>query len=403
MDGTLRRRIAVRTPQELGEALTAILRDPPPPGLRPQLDWFLRGDAEQLAAHAVHHRVAPYLRRAIHEARLSLAGEVALALEASHARFTAVHLMALEDLSAVREILGPVGVEPLVMKGPVLAERHYPSADLRPYGDLDLIVAGPDFERTIDALERAGLELVDRNWDLIRAEGRAQLHVVLPHGTLADIHWSVLNRRSVRDSFRVATGELLARSEVVDVAGSQVRTLDPTDTLLHLCLHGTLSGGDRLIWCKDVERVIATEPPRWDELVGRARVWRAGPSVAIALDRARRTLDADVPAEVIRALYGSSLRGGITWMVDRARPPERAVGTMNAAVLWSQVCRDGWGSTLQAMRGRASRRSRNLLRGTRQEGAAIFRPAGDERDERRYLDEVSGLDGGEPGNPPASG
>jgi hypothetical protein len=76
---------------------------------------------------------------------------------------------------------------------------------------------------------------------------------------------------------------------------------------------------------------------------------------------------------------------------------------MNAAVLWSQVCRDRWGSTLQALRGRASRRSRNLLRGTGQEGAAIFRPAGDERDERRYLDEVGGLDGREPGDPPASG
>ncbi|HYJ60558.1 MAG TPA: nucleotidyltransferase family protein [Actinomycetota bacterium] len=385
----------MRTPEELGEALVAILRDPPPPGLRPQLDWFLRDDAEQLARHAVHHRVAPFLRQALRGARLSLAGDVSRALEKSHARFTAVHLMALEDLTEVGDILRQVDVEALVMKGPVLAERHYPSADLRPYGDLDLLIPPADFERTIDALEAAGLELVDKNWHLIRTEGRAQLHVVLPHGTLADIHWSVLNRRSVRDTFRIPTLDLLARARSVEIDGRSVPTLDPTDTLLHLCLHGTLSGGDRLIWSKDVERVIATEPPRWDEVVRRADAWMAGPSVAIALDRARRILGADVPTDVLRDLYGSGIRGGITRLVDHVRPPERALGEMNASVLWSQVCRADWRTTLEALSGRASRRSRHLLKGGSYEGSTIFRPVGDARDERRYLEEVEDLDRGD--------
>jgi hypothetical protein len=383
----------VRTRHELGEALVAILRDPPPPGLRPQLDWFLPDNIDQIARHAAHHRVLPFLRRALREARLTLSREVDLTLERPHARFTALHLMALEDLTAVREILDDVGVEFLAIKGPILAERNYPTADLRPYHDLDLIVPPADFEATIDAFEGAGLELVDRNWELIRAEGRAQLHVVLPNGTLADIHWSLLNRRSVRESFRISTEELLGRSRTVDIAGRSVRALDAIDTLLHVCVHGTLSGGDRLIWAKDVERVIATEPPDWGEVVARARSWRAGPSVAIALTRARRSLGADVPQGVIRDLFRSGVRRRITSLVDGLRPPERAVGNVSAAVLWSQVCRDGWRSTLGAARARASRRSKNLIMGTSSEGASIFRSVGDARDERRYLEEVSEVDG----------
>ena len=137
------------------------------------------------------------------------------------------------------------------MKGPVLAEHCYPAAELRTYEDLDLLVRPRDFEVTIDALEHAGFDLVDRNWALIRDERRAQLHLRLPMGTIADVHWHLLNRGSVRRAFAVPTDELFARSRTLDVAGTTVSTLGRVDTLLHLCLHATLSGGDRLIWSKD--------------------------------------------------------------------------------------------------------------------------------------------------------
>ena len=169
-------------------------------------------------------------------------------------------------------------------------------------------------------------------------------------------------------------------------------TLDAVDTLLHLCVHATLSGGDRMIWSKDVERAIAVDAPPWDEVLRRARSWRAGPSVAIALDRARRQLGAPVPDAVLRDLYASGIRRTITTAVDRSRPPERSVGEMSAAVLWSQVCRASWGDTFRAARLRASRRSRNVWRGEGSDDVPLFRETGDPSDETGYLRDVSDAD-----------
>ena len=383
----------VRTRQELGEALTAILRDPPPPGLRPQLEWFLPDDLPQLALHASRHRVAPFVSRALRTARLTPSPEASAELDRTHAHWAAVHLLALEDLRTLGDVLGGADVRFLVIKGPVLAEHHYPSPDLRAYDDLDVLIAPGDFESAIAALEGAGLDLVDRNWELIRGEGRAQLHLQLPLGTLADVHWSLLNRGTVRDAFDVPTDALMANARELEIAGMSVRTLDAEDTLLHLCVHATLSGGDRLIWSKDVERAIVVDAPAWDEVIRRARSWRAGPSVAIALDRARGQLGTPVPDAVLRDLYGSSVRRAITTGVDRWRPPERSIGEMSAAVLWSQVCRAGWGDTFHALRGRATRRSRNVLQGADPDDAPIYRPTGDAADETGYLHDVSEPEG----------
>lgn len=390
----------MRSRPELGDALLATLHDPAPAGLRPQLEWFLPDHLPQLALHAARHRVVAFVPRALRQARLPTPENMVTPLARAHAHWTAVHLTALEDLRTATSLLSSAGVGHLVVKGPVLAEHYYPSADLRMYDDLDLVIAPGDFQKAIDAMESAGLELVDRNWALIRSEGRAQLHLRLPLGTLADVHWSLLNRGSVREAFDLDPHVLFARARSLTVAGIEIQTLDEVDTLLHLCVHATLSGGDRLVWSKDIERAIRVDAPLWDEVVRRAREWRAGPSVAIALDRASRMLDAPVPREVLMSLYASRARRQITALVDRRRPPEQSVGETSVSVMWSQVSRDRWRHTVAALRGRASRGSRNLLQ-PGDGGAPIFREVGEPGDERAYLHEVTAGEEPDAGSAPS--
>jgi hypothetical protein len=279
----------------------------------------------------------------------------------------------------------------LVIKGPAIAERLYPSPDLRPYDDIDLLVASASFERTIVALETAGFSLQDRNWDLIRQERRGQLHLRLDLGTLADVHWHLLNRETVREAFDVPTDDLFARSRPIELLGANVWTLDATDTLLHLCVHASLSGGDRLIWMKDIERAIAVDGVEWRELVERAERWRAGPTVAIALARARRVAGAAVPAAVLERLHRGRARAAIGTAVDRRWPVEASLGTVTPATLWAQIARASWTDTCRAAVTRAERRSRTLVgeRQTDDARAPIFRSQGGEADERAYLRDVT--------------
>ena len=378
-------------PAAFGRALVACVTDRSPDDRAAALEAFQGEDLARLAFHALHHRVVPYLYLGLRSSGLDVESEALASLQRTYAVRAGEHLRALTDLEAFRAALDPTGVPFLVVKGPTLAERLYPSPDLRAYDDLDLLVPPASFEAVIDALESAGFTLLDRNWELIRQERRGQLHLRLTNGTLADVHWHLLNREIVRDSFRLPIEDLFDRAREVDIAGRLTRTLDPADTLLHLCLHASLSGGDRLLWLKDIERAVVVDAPSWDDVVERARAWHAGPSVAIVLARTRRTLGTPVPDEVLGALTGR----WHLWLgaaIDRTWPVETSTGRVTPAVLWAQVARAGWGASLRTLVGRAERRSRSLVREreTRAGRAPIFQATGDAGDERAYLRDVSG-------------
>jgi hypothetical protein len=375
----------------LGHALVTCVAERTPGERRAALGPIPRDDLVRLAFHALHHRVVPFLYLALLEAGIGVDDDALASLRRTYGVRAGEHLRSLADLDTARGILDKAGVPFLLVKGPAIAERLYPSPDLRVYDDLDIVVAPADFSRAIDAFEASGLELLDRNWDLIRREGRGQLHLRLPLGTLADVHWHLLNREVVRNAFDVRVEALFERARRIDLLGTPTRTLDPVDTLLHLGIHAALSGADRLLWLKDLERAVVVDAPPWDELIARARVWRAGPALAVTLARSRRALGTPVPDEVLKSLFGGSARASVSSWVDRGWPVESATGRVTASVLWAQVIRDAWPSTFTTLVGRAGRRSRSLMREGDRPGAdaPILRPTGRDEDERDYLRAVS--------------
>ena len=381
----------MKSRRALGAALIVCTADRPPEARRRVLSRFDDSELAQLAQHAAHHRVVPFLAAALRTSEVRVSEEATVSLARTHATRTAAHLRVLADLDGVRNALSARDVPFLVVKGPVLSEHLYPSADLRTYEDLDLLIPPSSFERAVEALRGAGSSLLDRNWALTRADTRGQLHLQLPMGTLADVHWHLLNRENVREGFAIRTDELFERAREVEVAGRSLPTLDPVDTLLHVALHAALSGGDRLIWLKDIERVLLVDQPPWDAVVQRARAWKAGRSVAIVLARSRRSLGAPVPEEVLDALFASRAWRRISDGIDRRFPPERSVGRVSLAVLWAQLTRDSGAATARALLNRASRRLRSMTHGGSSPGA-IFKSSGTKEDERTFLRRVASED-----------
>ena len=381
----------MKSRRALGTALVVCTADNPAEARKRVLSGFDDGELAQLAQHAARHRVVPFLAAAIRTADVPVSEEAMASLTRTHATRTAAHLRVLADLDAVRTALSANEVPFFVIKGPVLSEHLYPSADLRTYEDLDLLVPPSAFERAVGALRGAGSQLLDRNWSLTRADTRGQLHLQLPMGTLADLHWHLLNRENVREGFAVRTEELFERGRTVEVAGRGLPTLDVVDTLLHVALHAALSGGDRLVWLKDIERALVVDQPSWDAVIERARAWKAGRSVAIALARSRRSLGAPLPDEVLNALFASRAWRRVGDMLDRRFPTEESVGRASPAVFWAQLTRDTGAATTRALASRASRRLRAMTRGGSSPGA-VFKPSGTPEDERTFLRRVGNED-----------
>ena len=155
---------------------------------------------------------------------------------------------ALRSLAEMRRLvqeLTSAGVNVRVLKGIPLAQTVFGDLSLRSVGDLDILIPEDHIIRTDRILRAAGyrgLFQVERfspkrlafyrtHWKDIAYEN--------PHsGYLVDLHW-----RCFRNS-EMPGGDLCASTstEAVQFGNFEVRTLPRVETLLYLCVHGTLDG-----------------------------------------------------------------------------------------------------------------------------------------------------------------
>lgn len=165
-----------------------------------------------------------------------------------HAIQAAHHARVLEQV-LVR--FNQAGLEPLLFKGWTLA-RLYAHPALRPYGDIDLLVAPGDESAARSVL--AGLPD--------------------SHRAAVDLDMRVLDRFLPDRSF----GTLADRSEVIQVGEARCRVLPAEDHLRLVCLHQLDHAGWRPLWLCDVAALLegARTGFRWDVcLSGNARLSEA--------------------------------------------------------------------------------------------------------------------------------
>lgn len=249
------------------------------------------------------------------------------------------HLIAMKDLSFLARTFAPLPSPWLVMKGPVLSEVVYQRPDLRSYIDLDVVVPGECLGSALKLLEAAGSSVIDNDWQVLTGALRGELRVLLPSGTLLDLHWHLLSHRGLRDDFSISMKGLFARRRVVPLGGQEVATLDSVDTVVHLAIHSCLAGGNRLVWMKDLEQCILRQRFSWAEVVHRAHEWSAGPLVATQLARTMRIFRLDVPSEVLGELAGNRLWPLVIGGLDRVAPVERTYGRRSVGRLVSRGTR----------------------------------------------------------------
>jgi hypothetical protein len=142
------------------------------------------------------------------------------------------HDQGLASLQLILECLGQAGIQPIVLKGPLLARRHYQPPFLRkPSLDVDLGVRAADIERAGQALLRLGYqqgrtlsESMAYSYDvgfLHASMPRVELHFRLSHG---------LSGIPIEEFFARAVEQTLP-------SGSAALVLSPADEILHLILH----------------------------------------------------------------------------------------------------------------------------------------------------------------------
>ena len=194
--------------------------------------------------------------------------------------------------------LREAGIGTLVLKGVALSLLHYRDAGLRPMDDIDLLVKPAQAGEAIALLERDGwrpLEVVPPCLEVKHAHP-----FIDADGRRVDLHWNALWEAAPDD-------DLWAAAVPLEVSGVPTLALDPTDQLLHVCVHGVQWDPTPSIrWVADAVTVLRDGSVDWERLVARARARRLTLALSVSLAYLRDELAAPVPPGVVEELAAAS-------------------------------------------------------------------------------------------------
>jgi predicted nucleotidyltransferase len=232
---------------------------------------------------------------------------VPLPVRAELEKFQRWHLLrtleTAEELASVARTLQSHGIRFALFKGAAVSLQLYERLAAREYNDLDLIVPLADVARAEELLSVRGYRpaFADRRFRRFFQGHQGQTALRREGGTVdLDLHWTFSGSFL---PFPLRDREIWDRLTSVSVAGVEVPTLAPADTVLLLAGHGTKEGWRSLMWLRDF--AFAVERWRdldWAEIHRCGRRNGCGDSVLLACVLAEQVLATSVPSALAQAV-----------------------------------------------------------------------------------------------------
>jgi len=267
-------------------------------GLQAYREWASRIDLEALDYGSF--RMLPLLYRNLR--RLGLETTASDKLKGAYRQTHYQNKLASHRVAALLNLLTQHGIATLVLKGAALIPLYYGEAGVRPMTDFDLVVHPEQALAAIDLLKRFGWE---RDPGLPLTPGFISIHYSwhfkLPAAAELDLHWYVFDQCCYPHADR----ELWEASVPIEIEGVSTRALNPTDQLLHTCVHGSAwDDVPPLRWIADAMTVLNREAGQidWKRLVNQAKERRLVPAARETLTYLQTRLGAPVPEAVLNDL-----------------------------------------------------------------------------------------------------
>jgi hypothetical protein len=197
------------------------------------------------------------------------------------------------------------GIDQIVLlKGIALVLQTYCNFGVRAFGDIDILIDRAHVSNADSILRNSGWK--QKVWfglDFKNPKHLSRWHAlnyVHPDGMNLDLHWSLLEEVSpaldeavLRDARKISVGDLC------------LHVPNPTDLLLHACVHGLKYSPTPLIrWIADAMTLLKASKAEidWERLVDLATKARATLPISTALTYLNDHFDAGVPQTIIQKL-----------------------------------------------------------------------------------------------------
>jgi len=298
-----------------------------------------------LIGSCVAHRVLGLLGEAIGSEALPATDTQRDMLEAELQAWSS-HVVRVERLALqVLEAFNVAGVRSRVLKGVGLAHTVYEPADLRVFGDVDLLVAGDDLALAQQVLEqqfrgkraqpelRPGFDCRFGKEVLVECDGiEVDLHRVFVDGAFG---------------LTIRVDDLFAPPYRFPLAGYELTALPMPPRLLHAAYAAAI--GDwppRLVALRDVAQIVLREEPNLLDVLMMAKAWQCEVILARAIVTAWDELALTVETPLLKWArnYEPDRRS------QRLLSAHQGSGRMFTRHLAALEVLDGWGNRLAYLR-----------------------------------------------------
>ena len=193
------------------------------------------------------------------------------------------------------------GIATLLVKGVPLSFLYYGNHALRPMADIDIVVRRNDARRALALLDRFGWRdnIPPSDADF---EFRHALGLLGPKKLELDLHWHLLYEANddAADEF------FWSAAQPFDFAGVASRTLNPTDALMHVIIHGVRWNAEPPTrWVVDALAIMRANHGvlDWKRMLSFARHWRLTHRLGLGLAYLTEHHAAPVPLSVLREFH----------------------------------------------------------------------------------------------------
>ena len=189
---------------------------------------------------------------------------------------------------------------PFPTKGRLLATQAYGNLAMRQFTDLDFAIRQIDVPRAAAILEANGYKAVFGATP--SNEGTHPTHseyqFVRPTGNvIVEMQTEITLRYFPRELNFDALEKRLTR---VSIAGGEILSFSPEDTIILLSVHGAKHFWERLMWIVDIAELSQSPTGiRWAEAFSRAKEMEVSRALNLALYLAHRMLEAPLPDDVL--------------------------------------------------------------------------------------------------------
>jgi Uncharacterised nucleotidyltransferase len=258
-------------------------------------------------------------------------------------------------LHATLALLNSKGIRALAFKGPALAVAAYGDLCRREFYDLDIFLSPEDARRSREVMKENGCVPVKyvRGQPSPIAAGCArgdEMCFLDPDGVMVEVHKELAYPAS---TFPLEFDAAWERRQSVDVAGQSAPTLDSTDVLLHLCVHGCKHRWRRLNWVCDIAALLCVPTGvDFEEALQRAKLLKCRRRFLIGLLLARDLLGARLPSAIARRTPELRRAGSGASQIRRTILSPSEIRTLPSS--WAEFafhfsCCDDWSGRKQVL------------------------------------------------------